>query len=296
MVASAVHRRNTAIVAAALYLLTLPFLILVAVGNTHINTTLNDIYFFKIDVSQIIPISVANSRLLNSVARSLGLHDFYSVGLWNFCEGYHGEGVKFCSEPRQFYWFNPIDILVSELLAGATIALPAEVVTVLDLLRLGSRVMYAFFMSGTVVNLVLMLLSPLAMRSRWFSLGISILAAISTVLVAVASIIATAISVAIKIALSAQDEVDVRAEIGVKMFVFMWLATIFTTLAFMLHAAMGCCCKPERKAASSGHGESTVEVSETNKTRSHGLSLPSFVRRRKGAPGGEGSRGTISAE
>lgn len=34
-----------------------------------------------------------NSRLLNSVARSLGLHDFYQVGLWNFCEGYNDECV-----------------------------------------------------------------------------------------------------------------------------------------------------------------------------------------------------------
>jgi hypothetical protein len=31
---------------------------------------------------------------LNSVARSLGLHDFYSVGLWNFCEGYNDEYVS----------------------------------------------------------------------------------------------------------------------------------------------------------------------------------------------------------
>lgn len=86
-----VHRRNTTIVCFIFYLVSIPFLILVSVGNTHINSTLNDIYFFKLDVSQIIPISVANSNLLNSVARSLGLHDFYSVGLWNFCEGYNNE-------------------------------------------------------------------------------------------------------------------------------------------------------------------------------------------------------------
>lgn len=91
MAAAPTHRRNTTYVAAFFYLLTLPFLILVSVGNTHINSTLNSIYFFKLDVSQIIPISVSNSNLLNSVARSLGLHDFYTVGLWSFCEGYLGE-------------------------------------------------------------------------------------------------------------------------------------------------------------------------------------------------------------
>lgn len=86
-------RRNTTVVAALLYLITIPFLVLVLIGNTHINGVLNDIYFFKLDVSHIIPIAVDNSQLLNSVARSLGLHDFYSVGLWNFCEGYVDEYV-----------------------------------------------------------------------------------------------------------------------------------------------------------------------------------------------------------
>lgn len=85
------HRRNTAIAAVTCYFITLPFLILVLIGNTHINGILNDIYFFKLDVSHIIPISVNNHQLLNSVARSLGLHDFYTVGVWNFCEGYINE-------------------------------------------------------------------------------------------------------------------------------------------------------------------------------------------------------------
>ena len=47
-----------------------------------------DIYFFKLDLADIIPQSVPNLTLMNSIARTLGLHDFYQVGLWNFCEGY----------------------------------------------------------------------------------------------------------------------------------------------------------------------------------------------------------------
>ena len=82
-------RRNTTIAAMVCYLVALPFLILVLVGNAHNTSVLNDIYFFKLDVAQIIPIAVDNAKLLNSVARSLGLHDFYQVGLWNFCEGYN---------------------------------------------------------------------------------------------------------------------------------------------------------------------------------------------------------------
>lgn len=294
-------RRNTAIAASVCYFITIPFLVLVLIGNTHINATLNDIYFFKLDVSQIIPIAVANSNLLNSVARSLGLHDFYQVGLWNFCEGYNDEcvsvsvsvhscscsyvlwlltlcrGVTFCSAPEQFYWFDPVKILVSELLAGAKIALPSQVVTVLTLLRIGSQVMYGCFMAGTVVNFVLLLASPLVIRTRWFTLLVGAVALGSGAVLTVAAIIATVISVAAKIALTAQDQLNIRAEIGIKMFVFMWIGALLTDLAFLLHSAMACCCKPSRAPRESEPRRSSSEEKPGR------VALPSFVRRRRGA-------------
>ncbi|KAF4957812.1 hypothetical protein FSARC_11175 [Fusarium sarcochroum] len=270
--ANNIHRRNTAIAASIFYFLSIPFLILVIIGNTHINSVLNDIYFFQLDVSQVIPISVENSGLLNSVARSLGLHDFYQVGLWNFCEGYLDEGVTYCSDPKQWYWFNPVEIMVSELLAGAQIALPAEAVTVLNLLKIGSRIMYGFFMAGIVFNFVLIFMSYLVIRTRWWSLLLSFLAAIASVLVTVAAIIATVISIAAKVALTAQDQLNIKANIGIKMFVFMWIAAIFTDLAFLLHAAMGCCCRPNRQKMS------PQQPMQEKKNR---VSLPSFVRQRK---------------
>ncbi len=63
-----------------------------------------------------------NAVLINSIARTLGLHDFYQVGLWNYCEGYEGsgQGITGCSAAVLGYWFNPVEILLEELLAGAT--------------------------------------------------------------------------------------------------------------------------------------------------------------------------------
>lgn len=60
----------------------------VMIGNTHPRAVLDSIYFFKLDLADIIPTSVPNASLINSIAQSIGLHDFYQVGLWNFCEGY----------------------------------------------------------------------------------------------------------------------------------------------------------------------------------------------------------------
>lgn len=102
-------------------LISVIFLILVEIGNTSAGqTALTNIYFIKIDLSNIIPVTVPNSILINSIARTLGLHDFYTVGLWNFCEGYNGQGVTDCSSPQTLYWFNPVEIIQNQLLAGAT--------------------------------------------------------------------------------------------------------------------------------------------------------------------------------
>lgn len=64
----------------------------VELGNTHQGSKiLGDIYFFRLSLADIIPESVANAELINSIARGLGLHDFYQPGLWNYCEGYQDE-------------------------------------------------------------------------------------------------------------------------------------------------------------------------------------------------------------
>ena len=101
------------------FLVTLVFVILIEVGNLPNRKVTGSIWFIKLDLSHIIPRSVPNAVLINSIARSLGLHDFYQVGLWNYCSGY-GSDISNCSSPRRLYWFNPVEIILNELLAGAT--------------------------------------------------------------------------------------------------------------------------------------------------------------------------------
>ena len=115
-------RLGWALLTSLLLLISVVFVILVELGNTRMNPILNKIYFIKLDLANIIPVSVPSATLINSIARTLGLHDFYTVGLWGFCEGYNGEGVTACSKPATLYWFNPVQILQTELLSGATSA------------------------------------------------------------------------------------------------------------------------------------------------------------------------------
>lgn len=63
----------------------------VELGQTKNNKILGEIYFFRLSLADIIPTSIENAQLINSIARGIGLHDFYQPGLWNFCEGYNDE-------------------------------------------------------------------------------------------------------------------------------------------------------------------------------------------------------------
>jgi len=113
-------RKGWALFTSFLLLVSVIFLILVEVGDTKVGGVRSSIYFIKLNLSDIIPLTVPDATLINSVAQSLGLHDFYTVGLWGFCEGDNGSGVTDCSKPQTLYWFNPVDIIQSQLLAGAS--------------------------------------------------------------------------------------------------------------------------------------------------------------------------------
>lgn len=155
-------------------------------------------------------------------------------------------GITYCSPPQNLYWFNPVEILMSELLSGATIALPTQVVTILDVLRISSNIMFGFFLTGAVLVFLLLFLSPLATKSRWYSLPLALFALITNVLVGAACIVGSVISFAFKYAATAQSDLNIHAYVGVKMFVFMWLAAGFALWGFVVHAGMGCCCSSRR--------------------------------------------------
>lgn len=114
------HRKGFAVFTAFLFLVTLVFLILIQIGNVSNMHVLGELYFFKIDVSHLVPSNVQNAKAMNNVLHQSGLKDFYQIGLWNFCEGYNNQGITACSKPSLLFWFNPVQIFLDELMEGAT--------------------------------------------------------------------------------------------------------------------------------------------------------------------------------
>jgi len=239
-------RKIWTLISSFFLLVSVIFLILVEVGNTRIGKVLNSIYFLKLDLSEIVPTSVPNSGLINTIAQTLGLHDYYQVGLWNFCEGYVGQGMTHCSKPRTLYWFNPVEILLNELLAGATIALPTDVIDVLDILKLASQWMFGLFLTGTCVEFVMIFIVPLSVYSRWVSFVVAPLTFFAALCTTIATVLATVMFIIFQNAAGNVAELNIKANIGKKMFAFMWIATAFAILAWLIQLCLLCCCASRR--------------------------------------------------
>jgi len=183
---------------------------------------------------------------VNSLARSLGLHDFYQVGLWTFCEGYNDEGITHCSHPQNLYWFNPVEILLSELLAGATIALPANINNILDLIKIASHVMFGCFITGICMNFVSIFITPMTLYSRWWELPFVFWSFIAALLTTAASIIATVMFVIFRNVITSQAGLNIGASLGTQMFAFMWVASAFSIFGWIIHLCLSCCCASRR--------------------------------------------------
>ena len=108
------HRKGFAVFTACLFAAACVLLLLVNLGNVANVAVLRDLFFFRIDVSKLVP----GGGDQTTSAQSIGLKDFYQVGLWNFCEGTNDKGITSCSKPILMYWFNPVQIMVEEVLNG----------------------------------------------------------------------------------------------------------------------------------------------------------------------------------
>lgn len=247
---------------AVMYILSLVFLILVMIGNINDNVVIRSTYFLRIDLANVIPNSIPNAVFINSIAQSIGLHDFYQVGLWNYCEGYVYDGITDCSATETFYWFNPVEIIVSQLLAGASIALPTEVTDILNIVRLASRWMFICFLVGTILTFLCIFICPIGFskRPRWQhkarriffrQLPITILAFLAALFTTVATVIATVMFIIFRNTFKDAADLNINAHIGSEMFAFMWIATGFNLIGLFIQVGTCCgvcCCTGRRKA------------------------------------------------
>jgi hypothetical protein len=273
------NRKTWGLITSFFLFITVIFLILVEIGGTYNRSVLRSIYFIRLDLSHIIPASVPNFALINTIAQTLGLHDFYQVGLWGFCEGYVGEGVTFCSKPQTLYWFNPVEILGNELLAGASINLPSDITDILDLIKIVSQIMFGLFLTSACLSFVLIFIVPLSVYTRWLSLPIAILTFLNALFCTVASVVATVMFVIFRNVIGSVAALNISAEIGKTMFALMWVASAFSIFAWLVQTGL-CCCGASRRDVRTGRkrgNEKAYEMQGVNGTAANGRGVEDGV-------------------
>ncbi len=138
--------------------------------------------------------------------------------------------------------------------------------------------MFGFFLTSLVLNFILMLAAPVVIYSRWWSLPFSLFSLISTLLVLVASSLGTAMSFVFQFAMNSQPELNIKADIGLRMLAFMWIATACTIVALVIHIGLCCCCTSRRDIRTGRRRGKNVEAGANKGGEKEGLKLPTFSR------------------
>jgi hypothetical protein len=120
--------RKLALLTVVCLLLSLLFLLNVEIGSLNSGKWIRDFYFLKFDLSYLHVNDLPDWLASVSVARLLGLYDFYQIGLWGYCFGHASTGVLGCSEPKASFWFNPVQVLESEMFIGSSCVSPSPLV------------------------------------------------------------------------------------------------------------------------------------------------------------------------
>jgi hypothetical protein len=127
-----------------------------------------------------------------------------------------------------------------------TVNLPADITKILDLLKFASQWMFGLFLTGTVLEFIMIFLAPLPIYSRLISIIVGLLTLVAAICTTVATVIATALFIIFRNAIGSFPDLNIGATIGIKIFVFMWIATAFAIFAAFIQLGLCCCCASRR--------------------------------------------------
>lgn len=195
---------------------------------------------------------------LNDVAETLGVHDFYSAHVLNYCEGFFLPGavpnttlsrgdidrnVTYCSNTTALYHFNPRDNLQQELDASgvdvdlADLDWPEEIDDGLRALRTASMAMFVLYCIA-IAFIFLALIAAVAgvfLNGRLSALLNVIVDVLAFLAVGIASAIVTAIAVkAAHLINRYGNEIGVSATMGRKFLALTWAATACMFIASLV--------------------------------------------------------------
>ncbi|KAF2756382.1 hypothetical protein EJ05DRAFT_63774 [Pseudovirgaria hyperparasitica] len=217
------------------------------------------------------------STAADSFAQDLGLDDFYSAHMLNYCAGDYlpnaipnatvseddiYKNVTVCSSPRSSYWFDPRDALQDSLdRANVTtitvdqlleqLNFPNEIITALDALRIAYRAMFTLYVVTICLCFIMFVISAIYIfthGSRITACVVIIISLLTFVASGAASGVATAVNVIGANAINQYgDQVGIEADMGRKFLALTWAGTAAVFIG-LLYWFVDCCCGRSRKS------------------------------------------------
>ncbi|KAI5248193.1 integral membrane protein-like protein [Aureobasidium subglaciale] len=214
---------------------------------------------------------------INSFAQDLGLHDFYSAHLLDYCSGYYtpsdlpnatvsksdiDQNVTYCSNRTSFFHFNPTTTLETELnKTGLGITLedlhwPDAVNDGIRTLRIAQKAAFILYCISAALLLIATLASLISFFfSGRFSAFIDIsLWFLAFLAIALASAITTAVAVKASSVVNKHGRsIGVEAQRGIKFMAITWVATGLAGLSVFVWVFE--CLRGRRRERYVGHVE-----------------------------------------
>ncbi|KAL4936468.1 hypothetical protein BDV06DRAFT_216651 [Aspergillus oleicola] len=168
--------------------------------------------------------------------------DFYTIGLWNYCEGFaNGTGPVSmnCTEPSSAFWFNFTNILDLEV-SWAEELFPSQYDSVLKVYQSLSKGTIAFFIMACAANMVTIVLGLAATLSRWGSLLTSAFAV--SRLVVELTLLGICVAYSVLAGIFKLSLNGIVLTLGQPMLVVSCLTTGFSIIASLFWLFSSCCC------------------------------------------------------
>ncbi|KAK5082833.1 hypothetical protein LTR05_006714 [Lithohypha guttulata] len=229
-------------------------------GSIDRSSTLDSLYFAKLDLSNFTTTASANlaggttganlsvlGGALEAAKQQLNMYDYYTLYLRGYC-GWNGDDLYAnCSSPQTIFWFDAISIWgLDSNTTGTEIEdlLPSSLRTGLNTYEKVSKAMSIMYIVAVASTAATVLVGISAIFSRWGSFATTIFAAASSIFTLVASVVATALFFTMKGMLNETLEEDygIRADVGNKGYIVTWVATAFAVGAGLFWLLSVCCC------------------------------------------------------
>ncbi|KAL2844517.1 SUR7/PalI family-domain-containing protein [Aspergillus pseudoustus] len=241
-----VRRVCVSFVPYVLSLASLACLAIVCVSCTRKTADIDNLYFFRVDFSNFTTLSESktssdhdlNSTTLEYLSTALyqtrkdgDLKDFYSIGLWSYCEGIISDEGSYhtthCSSPHPKFWFDPLEVWRLNRTTDGDAQLPSHLTKPLRVYKGASLWMSSAYIIAIAVTALELLLGILSIFSRWGSCVTSLVSAVACLFTIAGTVTATVIFSLVKGAFATVlRDLDITTALGVRVLVASWAAVL----------------------------------------------------------------------